>query len=334
MNIRAKRLIRSFGWLGVAFTFLTVLAAVVALNNPASLRNGGDWRLLAMVPTGLAGVVYCLWGYQRPQATGHADLIVPGLLRSAEEFGLILRPFGDDGEIILNVSQVQPGAGILPFRPTLTIEQVIAKSAATCLGLKAYALADQNRTLAPPGPVFLRTSHDNWRGDISAMIGRAYAIFIILPPNQLLRESFTWEIEQITRAGLQARTVILLPPENQDRAGYARAVKQAALLTVAMETATGKTSDANPFLVRQRETRLAADHCHVMTFQRSPRRWTWWRPVDPPGKRRGFRRRKPVIITRTYLSALAEVLQGIKHDLADLPFAARYPLRRTISRPH
>jgi hypothetical protein len=342
MGIVTKRLMKSFGRRGMITMICAAGTLGLVIASPSFLKNGGDTHLLILGAIGTGGIIFCTRGYRRPRATGRADEIVPVLLGSTEEFGLILRPFGADGEIVLDATN-QPrqhyrsSSSVVPYRRTLTLEQVIAKSAADVLGQRAYALVDQTRTFAPPGPAYMRAPLEDWRGSVSALIRRAFFIFIILPPNQELRDSFTWEIEQIVLNGLQTRTVIVLPPEDQDPAGFTRAVSQAAVLTATMETASGKESDALSIAIWQYETEFTASRSFMMAFRRDPgnlsNRLRHWTPVDPPDRRRLRlrRKKKPVVVARTYSDALQVILAGTKNELAGKSFSDRYPYHQAAA---
>src|SRR5580698_11569335 len=98
-------------------------------------------------------------GYQKPQATRSYQEVLTPLLASAEEFCVVLRPFGHDGETFLRKYQKsrrnRRRSDPFPYGNILTMEQVIATSVRQALKLDTYALVDQNRELAPPGPVYL-----------------------------------------------------------------------------------------------------------------------------------------------------------------------------------
>jgi hypothetical protein len=53
---------------------------------------------------------------------------------------------------------------------------------------------------------------DEWQEAVSTLIRRAHSIVLLLPPGQEIRDSFRWEIDQLTQRGLQSRVTIVLPP--------------------------------------------------------------------------------------------------------------------------
>lgn len=187
------------------------------------------------------------WGrYRRTTRTRMYQEVLGPLVGSQEEYCLILRPFGSDGEVAL--SHAWFGAS--------TMEQAIARSARKALGLKTYALVDQDRRLAPPGPVWMRSPHDQWQGAVRTLIRRAHSIVLILPPGQGIRDALKWEIDQITQHGLQTRLVLVLPPAQVYRAEYPRAFLDACVITAALEGFAGSVDDVSTLLVHQLELTL------------------------------------------------------------------------------
>jgi hypothetical protein len=228
------------------------------------------------------------------------------------------------------------------------MEQVFAKAAQESVQQKMYTLVDQGRELAPPGLVYLRASNKDWEDPVRALMRRAFAVILWLPPGLEPGKSFNWEIEQIVEAGLQDRTIIVLPPPNKKMA-YQRAVKQAAILLAAMETTTGKTAQADPLRVQHYEGKLG-DGTITMKFVKAQdgdglglmrlsiperRRLTWQRLIlnvllfwvmawygivyfwD--------RRKNGRVNVFAYEQRLASLLTIIRKELAGRPFSARYP---------
>jgi hypothetical protein len=223
------------------------------------------------------------------------------------------------------------------------MEQVLAVATQNAAQQKTYALVDQHRELAPPGPVYVQAPDADWQEAILALMRRAYAVILWLPPDQEVRPSVTWEIEQLVLAGLQTRTIIVLPSPDQ-KAAHQHSVKQAATLLATLETATGQAGHADPLRVQHYEgmlrdstitmklcrTRdgdgLELAHRYVKDLPRLT--WQqllvnlpllWLSPLvwDP--------RRKKRINAVVYESGVASLLTIVGKELYGLPFSARYP---------
>ncbi len=357
MGIVVRRIWRALGVLGLICTIALVFAIVGLVADPALLTSSpsGTVALIGIVIVALARLISQIRGYQRPQATKSYTSVVPGLLTSTEEFCLVLRPFGGDGEVFLRqYKTTRGGKKRIPYRLPIadlrTMEQVLALATQKTAKQKVYALVDQKRELAPPGPVYVRAPDSDWQEAILALMRRAYAVILWLPPDQDVRQSFNWEIEQVVLGRLQTRTIIVLPPPDQ-KVAYQRSVKQAAALLAAMETATGQAVHADRLRVQHYEGVLG-DNTITMKFVRAqdgdglrlirrfvgdlPRlTWQqvlvnlpllWLSPLvwDP--------RRKKRINALVYESGLASLLTIIGKELADQPFSVRYPSHEPGSR--
>jgi hypothetical protein len=252
------RLWRSVGWSGLYG--LVVLAIAVGLvawsivaHFPFPFRSPPLVLLILMVTIAgsLIGVVIRWGSQQRPTKTLQWEDVVGPLVRSTEEYCLILRPFGADGRIILphRTRRFSWIAG--SFTRTSTLEQVVAVAAKRALGMKTYALVDQQQLLAPPGPVWLRTptEGDDWQRPVEALIQRAHTIVLILPPGQEIRPSLAWEVRQVTLRDLQGRVLIVLPPPDRHREAYLRAHHQACRVLTALEGVLGDPDDVDELKV-------------------------------------------------------------------------------------
>jgi hypothetical protein len=194
------------------------------------------------------------WGRYRPWAsTQSCSEVIPPLMASEREFCVVLRPFGSDGEIVL--PHRMHGAS--------TIEQVIARSARQAAGLATYAVVDQERRLAPPGPVFVRAAHDEWQGAVSTLISRAHSVVLILPPGQEIRESFRWEIDQLTHRGLQTRVTIVLPPDRLYRHDFQPRFHDACIVAAALEGFARSVDDVDSMRVHDLQLTIPA-RAHVL----------------------------------------------------------------------
>lgn len=258
--------------------------------------------LLALIPVAVT------WRrYKRSGRVQEYQKVVGELVGSSEEYCLILRPFGSDGEIVLPYS----------FGGAMTIEQVVARSARKALGVKAYAVVDQDRRLAPPGPAYVRISHSQWRPVVLQLIRRAHSIVIILPPGQGIRESLKWEIDQLTQHELQSRVILVVPPDRLYPVDYDRAFANACVLAATLEGFAGSVDDVDPLRVHDLEL-TAPPRTHVMKYIRSGKtvhpQLHWW-----------YANRRRVAWIRFYLHALFQAFITVKRELSSLGFDARYP---------
>ena len=201
-------------------------------------------------PTGLMLVALLLMllatvaAYTRSAVTlDHRDAL-GRLASSTEEFCLILRPSGREGRVVV------PDVRVRDLRatwanPNLTLEQVVALAARTALDHSTYAIVDQASHVAPPGPTYLRVPDPERQRVVQRLIARAHSIVLVLAPEVDLRTSFRWEVEQIVRAGVAHRVIIVLPPPDQDVVGHRIALQRVSLLLAALGGA-GRQDDLDP----------------------------------------------------------------------------------------
>jgi hypothetical protein len=245
-TILPVRLWRTFGWW--AIVFMPILLIAVSYSIEQLLLNLQDVQryeaVVAMMAISAVPVIVASRKFQRPVRTKPHNKVLKPLIASAEEYCLLLRPFGSDGEIILP-HKWDPWWVPRALR-SLTLEQTVALITHESIGLKMYALVDQDRLLAPPGPVYLRSPHDQWQSVTRMLIRRARPIVIILSPEQGIRKSFRWEIEQIVQYDLQSRVIIVLPPHDRYSNVYNQALQQACLLVATLENFTGSVQDVDP----------------------------------------------------------------------------------------
>ena len=330
MGIIARRIWRSVGWWGLAYSALAALAAYSILFNPTGNIDESGGRVIALTIAALVILAYRMRGYQRPRATKSYEEVLKPLLTSTEEFCLVLRPFGRDGEIFLRLykmtKKMRRKTSQMPYANILTLEQLIARSVHRGLQQKTYALVDQNRKLAPPGPVYVRAPNENWQAAVLPLIQRAHSIILWLPPGQDVHESFNWEVEQIVLCGLQRRTIMVLPPPDQQIDSYRQAVAEAAVLLATMDTVSGKTTDADQLKIQHYRDKLG-EKTLIMRLETA---------ADGDGQvlmrwfvqdsRRRWRLGKSRVHASLYENGLADLLTSIEGDLAGQPFSVRYPL--------
>lgn len=329
MGIVARRIWRSVGWWGLAFSLFAIIVAYSMIFAPTGNIEESGWRVITLTVIALVTLVYRMRGYQRPQATRSYEEILEPLLSSAEKFCLVLRPFGQDGENFLRLykmtKKMRRKTSQLPYANILTLEQVIARSVHRAVQQKTYALVDQSRKVAPPGPVYVRAPDQNWQAAVLPLIQHAHSVILWLPPGQDLRESFNWEVEQIVRGGLQRRTIIVLPPPDQQADAHRRAVEQAAVLLATMETPSGKAAEADQLNILYYEDKIG-DQTLMMKFQLADegdrqQLVRWFVQYSP----RKWRLRKPRVDASVYENGLVELLTGMEKEVTGPGFPADHP---------
>jgi len=273
-----------------------------------------------MVAALLLMLVAVMSTYRRSAATlDHRDAL-GRLASSTQEFCLILRPFGRDGRVVVPDTRVN---NLLSrwANPNLTLEQVVAHAARTALNHPTYAIVDQARFLAPPGPTYLRVPDPEWQRVAQRLIARAHSIVLVLPPDPDMRAGFSWEIEEIVRAGVQHRVIIVLPPPDQDVHGHYSALQRASLLLAALG-GSGRQDDVDPFTVYEYELQLSASTVVLKCTQgHQVHAWSM-RPTELP---RGRRRAREAVASTSYVPALAEAIVDTERELLGLDFGVRYP---------
>jgi hypothetical protein len=314
-EVRGRRLQQGMRWkrhltLLSIVIFLLLVAQIVIVQlvgfaNPdvsAFLRPVLLVALFSLIPVAIT------WRrYRRSAGVQQYHEVVGRLAGSSAEYCLILRPFGSDGEIVLPYAV--GGAA--------TIEQVIARAARKSLRLRTYAVVDQKRRLAPPGPVYVQVPHDQWKPVVLRLIRRAHSIVMILPPGQDFRESFKWEVDQLSRHDLQSRVIIVLPPDKLYQDDHARAFAKACVLAAVFEGFAGSIDDVDSFRVHDFELSFPP-RTHVLKYVR-PNALTdpelyWWYPKESRG---------PWV--RFYLHALTQAFSTTERELSNLDLRARYP---------
>lgn len=314
--MRGRKLWRGLRWSGVVKLLLVVVILILGFKLLSLHQRYGFYLdpftfVRPVFFVALIGVPIALsWGrYKRSAETKPYQEVLGPLIDSDQEFCLVLRPFGADGEVVL------PHGG----HGASTIEQVIARAARKSLGLKTYALVDQDRRLAPPGPVYMRAPHDQWQSAVHALIRRAHSIVLILPPGQGIRDALKWEIDQITQHNLQTRLTVVLPPYRLYRDDFSRAFQDACVIAAALQGFAGSIDDVNPLDVLQVE-RILHERTEILKYGRSKPGETaelrWWFVKGRLGRKGSM---------RFYRRALMAALGTTERELSGLGFSARYP---------
>lgn len=314
-----RRFWRTIGWfgaLGLAFSILVlVLLGTGGLIWDSTVIN--ILRPVLLLLVGLA-VAAATWGYYAKSVeTTPYQRVLSRLLASREEFCLILRPFGSDGEVFVPFLRGTTGKfRFVPMgsvTPTMTLEQVVARSTQRQLGMASYAMVDQDRTLAPPGPIYLRAPHSEWKKPAAALIRRAHTIAILLPPGQSLRAAMEWELQEIIRLRRQSRVLIVLPPADRREYNHARARRQAGVLLAALEGLPSGIQNVPKARIEHYLSELP-DRVMVVKVRQDGGASFWY------GEQRRWRK----IATETYTAALGEALDANEAEFAGRGFAARY----------
>ncbi|MFD5825989.1 hypothetical protein [Lentzea sp. NPDC060358] len=187
---------------------------------------GGMWTLLFVI--GVAQAWSAKRAHVPPQRTEEAADVLRRLKN--DEYCVLLRPFDHEGKTLMPRKR---WTGVVARVQTL--EQTMAKAVTATFGIPTYAIVDQRIKSAPPGPTYLRAAHDEWQSVALKLLGGAKVIMVLLPEgpdDPEIREGFAWEVEQIADWGLQARVLMVLPPQ---RKGYGVVHEQACQVLATLE---------------------------------------------------------------------------------------------------
>ncbi|WP_433273787.1 hypothetical protein ACQPZF_19985 [Actinosynnema sp. CS-041913] len=287
--------------LAVGLVFGTML---FAMGGFQALSGAGG--VLGMAISALVMIVVGAAKYPRSANTvGHEEVVLP-LLRSSAKYCLILRPFGQDAEIVLPKAMAKRRIGGSPFVRNVTMEQVVTTAARTTLDMKTYGIVDQRTTFAPPGPILMRAPDAEWQSVARSLIRRAHVIVLILPPDRDFGDGFQWEVEQIRRYGAQSRVIVLLPPGDRDEETHEAALRRACVLLALLD------GEPDHFRIHEYELMLPATTLLIRSTEGGAK---WWESVaGPPERTLLGRKRKMVIADITYLEVLEVVIREIDHE--------------------
>lgn len=288
----------------VLFGGLTAGFALLATGGFEKLSGAGG--VLGMALSALVMIVVGAAKYPRSAGTPSHEQVVSRLLRDRKKYCLILRPFGQDAEIVLPKTGAKRRTGGGPFTRNVTMEQLITSAARTVLDMDTYGIVDQRTTFAPPGPVLMRAADDEWQEVAQRLIGSAHVIVLILPPDRDFGDGFVWEIEQIRQAGATSRVVIVLPPCDQDTEAYEAALRRACVLLALLD------GELDHFKVHEYELMLPSGTLVIRSTADGAK---WWQTLDEPVERTMVgRKRKTVVADMTYLDVLEVALREIDHE--------------------
>jgi hypothetical protein len=207
-------------------TFLLSLGPFVGLlyNDPGAF--GGQLQkyfiLWAIMVVGYS--LYLLFSFQPSGTLSPASKFVEAIASSADEYCLILRPFGADGFVPLRVALPQGSMRETLLKPVAlskTLEAVVEAEARTALGCQSVALVDPKLKIVPLSPTYIAADDDAWQGIVDKLLRRALIAVVILPPGQRARGALRWEVGRAIEVGLLGRLVFVLPPPQVE--GYAAA---------------------------------------------------------------------------------------------------------------
>ncbi|HUQ55733.1 hypothetical protein [Lentzea sp.] len=211
---------------------LTAIVVVSLVGNPGDVAEstvavvGSTWAVLFLI--GVVQALSAKRAHVPPQRTEAAADVLRRL--DDDEYCVLLRPFDHEGKTIMPRKR---WTGVLSRVQTL--EQTMAQAVTSTFGIPTCAIVDQRVKAAPPGPVYLRAAHDEWQSVALKLLGGAKVIMVLLPEgpdDPEIREGFGWEVEQIANWGLQARVLMVLPPQ---RKGYGVVHEQACQVLATLE---------------------------------------------------------------------------------------------------
>jgi hypothetical protein len=283
---------------GFAGSYLLITGGLKALSGAGSAL-GFALSALVMIVVGASK-------YQRSASTSGQEEVLFGLLGSGRKFCLILRPFGQDAEMVLPKAMHKGRVGNGPFTRNVTMEQVITSAARTVLDMDTYGIVDQRTMLAPPGPILMRASNDEWQTVAQRLIRRAHAIVLILPPKREFADGFLWEIEQIRNHRARTRVIIVLAPSDQEQTDHQAALRRACVLLALLD------GELDQFKVHEYELLLPDK---ALVLRPSIGGVHWWETRDEAVERTMLgRKRKVVIADMTYRDVLEEAMREIDHE--------------------
>jgi hypothetical protein len=276
---------------------------------------------------------------RKPSVRTHRhEKTIPALLYSGQEYCLVLRPFGYDGEVVLPdlppASRFQgpwwkrPGQDV--YRRTKPMEQVITDAARKANNHPTFAIVDQRMLFAPPGPTYVRARDDEWQAVAHRMISRAHTIVLLLPPDQPINGGFAWELRVIAGLRRASRVVVVLPPPDVLDHGPCSARHRACVLLAALRHNPATPAELNRHTLEYAE-RL--DQATVTTKVNEYGDPDSWQAIGPGS------RPKPVPIAEKavldtehriypvelYMDSLVPAFGLVERDLAGQSFATRYP---------
>jgi len=147
----------------------------------------------------------------------------------------------------------------------------------------------------------MRAANAEWRDVAARLIRHAHVIVLILPPDREFGEGFFWEIDQIRRNDAVTRTLIVLPPYDQDAEAHRAALHRACMLLGLLD------GELDNFKAHEYELLLPSTTLVIRCTRQGA---NWWQAI---GQTSG-RRRKTVVADGTYLDGLERAMLEIDHE--------------------
>jgi hypothetical protein len=269
-------------------------------------RLGGAGGILGMALAAVAMITVGATRYPRSAGTVGHERVVPALLESGKPYCLMLRPFGQDAEIVLPKIMRKGRTSNGPFTRNVTMEQVVTAAARSALDLSTYGIVDQHTTFAPPGPTLVRAADTEWRAVAGRLIRNAHVIVLILPPDREFGDGFVWEVEWIRKCQAASRVVVVLPPADQDPEAHQAALHRSSVLLALLD------GTFDQFRAHEYELMLP-DTTLVIRSTEGGAKW-WQLKEQPPEHTFTGRTRKTVVADRTYADVLQLAFMEIDHE--------------------
>lgn len=188
----------------MAFAFFNTTLSYSVENRNGFLGQAMAWPLL------IFGSAFVSWTYRAartlrahlrgPSAERIADL----LARDPRSFVLILRPFVGSSTL-----RVLDGSSLLSS--FVCVEEVVARVVRDQLGASTYTLVDSDVGVLTPGPHYVVADQADWQVPVDALLARATAVVIVVPPGGELKPGLRWEVERLAARGFLGRVAIVLP---------------------------------------------------------------------------------------------------------------------------
>jgi hypothetical protein len=248
-------------------------------------------------------VIAPLLSFRPKQLAEVADHFIENIINdTSKEFCLILRPFGVDGDTIiqsywLNSLLNKQINRLSSYRIPKTVEQVIVKVVDDTFNCETIALVDPSTRVISNSPRYIAAESDSWQLTIDLLLRRTLVAFLILHPQKQLTSSVRWEVNRVISLGLVERFVIVLPPP--DRADY-----------IGAHEALKQLEDIFPALQQVSIGAFVVLPCSFETVR-------YWFHQRPNGDEE--------VNEATYLSALNQCLMEVKNAALPRSHSLKYP---------
>lgn len=211
-----KRRILSFIFSGLALFALFRFAWLIFYFLTGIFAIAAPILIFALVTNGLLrSLIFLIKTSKEYKNIGNLNIrSIETYLSSIEntnnEYCLILRPFGADGQLYLPIKI----NALIPGNPSLTIETVITKTVRDISGISTVSIVDPALKKIPPGPQYLKVD-DDWKIHVEKLIERALFVIFLFPPGKHSTQSIEWELITTIEKDLFGRILLILPPPKQ-----------------------------------------------------------------------------------------------------------------------